>query len=320
MKIKSRWILLLCLSVFVADTATALMAGDTKSFPTDSPSKRVDPNRAESPWAGVGSLSVNGGTYSGVLIGPHQVLTAAHVVSGRAAADITFNLNDREITPHPIGVSAVYVHPGYGAKSFQGIVLNDLAVLQLDEDVPAQIPKYDLLGAPLKPGTILTLVGYGASGDGVHGVTVPANSSVKRVGKNVLDVYIKSSPAVALPEVYLFDFDSPAAFNALGGGSLGNDVETMLAGGDSGSPAFVMQNGRWIVAGINTFQQSLPEKNITAPQFGSIGGGMFIPTYRQWIQSADKTSQQDTTMPIYIWSGLSGLAGLAWVRHHHKTA
>ena len=46
----------------------------------------VDSNTADSPWAGVGSLSIGGGTYSGALVSDRYVLTAAHVVSGRRPA------------------------------------------------------------------------------------------------------------------------------------------------------------------------------------------------------------------------------------------
>lgn len=59
----------------------------------DSPAARVDPNTTTSPWAGVGSVRVNGGVYSGALIGRRYVLTAAHVVAGAAPAGRALRLD-----------------------------------------------------------------------------------------------------------------------------------------------------------------------------------------------------------------------------------
>ena len=81
----------------------------------------VDANSMDSPWAGVGSITIGTGTYSGALIAPNYVLTAAHVVSGRAPGDITFNLNFGGDLTHRIVADAVFVQPGYtGGVGIQG--------------------------------------------------------------------------------------------------------------------------------------------------------------------------------------------------------
>lgn len=63
-------------------------------------------------------------------------------------------------------------------------------------------------------------------------------------------------------------------FNPLPGGS---PLESTLAGGDSGSPAFLREGDAWHLAGINTFVYSSPA--------GRGGGGVAVAAYRAWIVS-----------------------------------
>ena len=66
-----------------------LMAGAAP----DSPAARVDSNTAQSLFAGVGSVVVNGSPLSGVVIAGQYVLTAGHVVAGQPVSAIHFALN-----------------------------------------------------------------------------------------------------------------------------------------------------------------------------------------------------------------------------------
>lgn len=277
-----------------APCAHAIVGGSPDLEPPDSPQQRVDPNRAESPWAGVGSLSVlhaeTGelqGTYTAAAIDLRHVLTAAHVVHGRAPAQIRFNLNHGGDLTHRIAAAEVHVHPdytGFRPDPRTGIVHDDLAVVRLSEPLPFGVPLYRIYPNPLPLGSVLTLVGYGGAGDGVRGVTVPGSASVKRIGRNVFDRGVRDNGGSGAIEVYLFDFDGPdAASNRMGGSTLGNDREATLAGGDSGSPAFVpAARGAWWIVGVNTF---------VAPQasgrdrFGALAGGMLLHAYRGWIES-----------------------------------
>lgn len=267
-------ILLLLLSGITA-SAHALMAGSAP----DSPEQRIDANTTSSPWTGVGSLSVKDGTFSAVVIGPRHVLTAAHVVKDAAPEKIMFNLNYGGDLSHRIPTSAVFVHPDYTGFTRNDITRDDIAVVELSTDVPAGVAIYDLNTSQPKPRLILTLVGYGASGSGGQGVTVGGNPAIKRTGKNAVDGVVVDDEGSGVLEAYLYDFDSPDE-PSNGGPTLGNDVETTVASGDSGSPAFIESHGRWLLAGINTFQLGA-----NAPKFGSLGGGMLISAYAKWIQS-----------------------------------
>ncbi|RTL52750.1 MAG: S1 family peptidase [Rhodocyclaceae bacterium] len=267
-----RW--LLALLLMQQGSAHALMAG---AWP-DSPAARVDANRAASPWAGVGSISAAGQTFSGALVARDYVLTAAHVAAGLVPGHATFNLNAGGDLSEQVAISNVFVHPGYRGVD-RNHVANDIALIKLAQPVPDGVPIYGLYRNRLPPGATLTMVGYGASGQGDLGVSRRADPAVKRVGKNVADNLGPGGNGSNAQAVYYFDFDGPdAAKNRMGGLTLGNRTETSLADGDSGSPAFVRdRSGHWLLAGVNTFRFG------PAATFGNGGGGQNVATYAEWI-------------------------------------
>lgn len=271
-------ILLATLGLCAAAPAHALLGGS------------VDPNSAASPWAGVGAVVVNGSPYSGALIGDRYVITAAHVVGGAAHGNISFVLNAGAASQH-FAVESVSVFPGYRGTDAgaDGVWHDDLAVVKLAQPVAAGVPVYDIYAGPLG-GKTATLVGYGSGGDGVNGATVAASASVKRSGQNRIDEVLPDDDGGSHAEVYLFDFDGPdASSNVYGAAappnlSLGAGIEAHYAGGDSGSPLFVNDNGIWKIAGVAAFNggTSLAASNV---KFGAIGGGTILASYQPWIVS-----------------------------------
>jgi hypothetical protein len=279
-----------------------IVAGDPNGSPADSPSDRVDPNTASSPFAGVGSVQVNTrrGTYigSGTLIDATHVVTAAHVVDinndGRSNSKDGINsvylILNAGGGQQQIAVSRIDVHPdftGFGHPS----VNDDIAVLTLASPVSG-VPTYALPTADLAAGTTVTMVGYGRSGDGVNGYTINASWSVKRTGENNADDFYTQDDngGPAANEVFRFDFDGPDAPNTFGGGTLGNARETTLGGGDSGGPSFVEDESGYTLVGVNTFTQGFD-----APLFGSLGGGVNVFPYVGWINAVvgGSASQDD---------------------------
>ncbi|MGL1311187.1 hypothetical protein ACSTKO_24475, partial [Vibrio parahaemolyticus] len=84
------------------------------------------------------------------------------------------------------------------------------------------------------------------------GVTVSASSSVKRTGTNVVDALQQTLDTSGLiSRFYVYDFDGPTGNGSLGGPTLGNSTETLVAVGDSGSPAFVRSGNSLQLFGIN---------------------------------------------------------------------
>jgi hypothetical protein len=288
-----------------------IVAGDPNGTPTDSPSLRVDTNASNSAFAGVGSLRVN--TTSGTYICTATPYDATHVLSAAHCVDINndgrltfkdgvqsviFQLNLDTDSPTDqvdvsINASSYRIHPdytGFGRPS----VNDDLSVITLSSSLPAGVPTYALHTTALGAGTTrLVMVGYGDTGTGTGGYTGGASFTVKRRGENMVDAFYgqddRRKPAAN--EVFRFDFDGPSGNGSFGGPTLGNDVETTLGGGDSGGPSFVRCNGcdpalasSYTLAGVNTFTQG------SAPFFGSLGGGIAVQSYVNWILTGSATA------------------------------
>ena len=285
-----------------AEVHKLIVAGDPAGTPSDSPGQRVDPNTTDSPYAGVGSLRVDATAFDGYVyigsataISRTHVLTAAHMVDldnngtiDVAASDVRFNLNFGSDLSHVITASALCVHPDW--TGFANPSINDdVAVIELSSALPAGVPIYPLNTDPFVNIEMVTLVGYGLSGDGVNGYTVSPSFSVKRVGLNRAEVYISDDEGSGSREVWELDFDGPRRKTNLFGrprGSnltLGNDLETTLGGGDSGGPSFIGDgSGGLEIFGVNTFGFF---GKAPAPLFGSGAGGIVVAPYAEWIQS-----------------------------------
>ncbi len=250
----------------------------------------VDPNSADSPWAGVGAVITGKGHYSGALIGPRHVLTAAHVVRGRLLTELGFRLNLTDEHAPPLPVAAVHIHPGFQGthRGTDGFWRDDLAVLELAQPAPAGVPPYDLYPDTQLLRSMVAFVGYGRSGDGERGAHLPGSPRVKRLGYNRIDALLPHGPADPRPVLFLFDFDGPdltsnrfkpdAPHNA----SLGPELEATFAGGDSGAPVFVFDRGVWKIAGVAAF---VAAQEATPGRHGSIAGGTLVPAYLDWIRA-----------------------------------
>jgi hypothetical protein len=309
-----------------------LLSGVASSDPKqdDSPALRVDPNLANSPYAGVGALEIfplapsTASLCSASVIGQKYILTAAHCFDLNGDGDVDSGIDGRFVLnvgrnrSHVIpiakddnGVSQIFVH-----KDFDGLNVNshdDIAVVQLNkaqmEGNPDTFPDpYKLRKKPLTVGQKLTLVGYGQSGfanDATY--TVPASATVKRVGKNVVDFLTSDQldEGTTASEVYGFDFDQPfSGIPKSQGGSLGNKVETQLGPGDSGGPAFVGQN--LVIGGINSGTILF-----SGGFFPSVGFGTDISSYVADIKAVMKGDPSDFVLAGSAAASLSAQPFLA---------
>jgi Trypsin-like peptidase domain len=271
---RARRALLLGFAAAAGRPAAALMAG----LPPDSPKARLDDNRAESPFSGVVSITGTG-VYSGVLLGRGHVLTAAHVLAERAT-DMRVNLNLGGDLTHTLPVAAASRHPKY--KGFTGNAPpHDLAVLTLALPAPPQAHIAPIWNGPVAIGQQIVIVGYGGSGQGDRGVSVGANPALKRSGGNRIDQLMPAPPATS--QVFVFSFDAPPKPPRSDGRSLGNAIETGLAPGDSGAPAFIAAGGRLFLFGICTFVAA--KDPATVHRFGSLCGGQIITSERDWLRT-----------------------------------
>ncbi|MDP3824846.1 MAG: trypsin-like serine protease [Burkholderiales bacterium] len=304
------------LGLLLPRDASAIMAGN----PPDSAAARVDPNTPLSPWSGVVSVVVGGAPFSGVVIGPRHVLTAAHVALNQNPANVTVVANTGA-TPTLLAVEAVTSYP---TADFP---YNDLSMLRLVQAVPASVAVYPVMDAAQPLGTRITLVGYGGSGNPATGASVAGTSNVKRVGQNVIDQLAdRLDTSGRTGAFYLYDFDGPIGNGPIGAATLGNSIETSVAGGDSGSAAFVDTGSGPALYGLNTAVINF--SGAAAGAFGSGGTGMVLshPPYVAWLAAQTNGSMSlssqvgSADVPALAPWGLAALGGgLAWWMRRPRT-
>jgi hypothetical protein len=212
---------------------------------------------------------------SGTVISSRHVLTAAHCLDidmdglVDPGLQVSVYFNNQAGEPTVIQADGLDIYPEY--QGFSATLNEDLAIVSLSEPIPEGVPVYAIQQEPIASDQIITFVGYGLSGNGDTGYLDGSDDfTVKRVGQNQVEDFsnLPSLFQVFLPEnindIYLFDFDGPTEdsnlFNLLGSGpTLGNEVESNLAPGDSGGPAFVWQDGIPYLVGVNNFVFALPD-------------------------------------------------------------
>jgi hypothetical protein len=271
----------------------------------------ADPNTVNSPWAGVGSLSVGGSKFTGTVIAPGYILTAAHVIAGQDPSNITFQLNAG--TAQTFAAAQVFVNPLYTGTTSDNLpgdptVHSDLAIIRVEGSEDFGTSGYGLYSGSIK-GQNLTFVSYAGS------------DTVKRTGENIADVVFNSASGVA--QSYLFDFDGPdlstnrLGFNIPENGTLGVNREASFVSGDSGSSAFIHVNGQWQLAGINTFQAFYSEGPATSGAFGTGGGGVLLAPYASWIASVVTAPVPEPEPWLLLSTGI-GLLGASF-RYRRST-
>jgi hypothetical protein len=307
--------------------------------PPDSPSNRIDPNLTTSPWAGVVSLNIrySGSSFicSGAMISPIHVLTAAHCVDTTDfgdVIDITQPGNDVRVvfnTQAAVGApntftlataTAVTMHPDYQGfgpcpSGVAGFCLNDdLAIITLPAgSVPTWAPVYSV--GYLDNSAPQTMVGFGTSGDGNVGGNVSPSFFIKRVGANYSDVFdLDDEQNFTGPvEVWQSDFDgngidTHCTLFSVCSPILANDVETSLAGGDSGGPSFQQVGSQWVLVGNNTYGTRFDASQISST-FGTGSGGMVAAAYIPWMIEATDGAVNVVPEPgTYALMGLGLLA------------
>lgn len=146
-------------------------------------------------------------------------------------------------------------------------------------------------------GEEVTLAGFGRSGYGSYGYTTSASLTDRRIGWNIVDSFTTDDLGGGFPALFRYDFDSPDT-TGLPSGSLGNDVETLIAPGDSGGPLLVDLDTGYALAGINTFVEGY------GGRFGDIGGGIVLQPYLSWITEITGLAVPEPSVPCLLLVGV----------------
>lgn len=260
-------------------TATILAGGEFDS-PADRPSSRLD---TEGAFSFVGALEISNGTSnfkgSAVAISRDWVITAGHNVdlNDDGLADALWSGNLHLPGYGVFVVAQAYTHPGFTGFANPS-VNDDLALLRLADPLPLGMG-FPTLGSAAGIGDVITLVGFGRSGYGSYGYTTTASLDARRYGFNVIDSLSADDEGSGAFEVFRYDFDDPTT-TGQPGGSLGNDIETIIGPGDSGGAALrQVSGGGWELVGVNTFTEGF------GGRFGDVGGGVLVDPYEDWIFS-----------------------------------
>lgn len=204
------------------------------------------------------------------------ILTAAHNVDidGDGRVDSGLSLSFHLPGYESVMVSTIQIHPDF--TGFANPHINDdLALLYLSAALPSSL-NHPILGKAAVIGDTINLVGFGRSGFGSYGYTSDATLTQRRLGANVIDSFEADDEGSGFAEVFLYDFDDPTSFGNPGG-SLGNDVETIITPGDSGGPALLATAEGNVLVGVNTFTEG------GSGLFGEHAGGILIDPYLPWI-------------------------------------
>lgn len=272
----------------------AILAGDERALPKDSPANRLDTLGAASTFNSVGSLTISAGGISYIgsatAIAPNWILTTGHNLdlndSGSPTAGLSLNFNLPGFGT--FAGTSFYTCPGFTGFANSSIQ-RDLGLIYLSTPLPSGI-NYPSLTGNLQAGSTVTLAGFGRSGYGSYGYTTLASLTDRRIGYNVIDSFQADDLGGDFPAVFLYDYDLPGT-TGQAGGSLGNNLETIIGPGDSGGPLLLADGAGYDLVGVNTFVEGY------GGHFGDIGGGIVVAPYLNWI---DQTMAQAVPEPSIL--------------------
>ena len=188
----------------------------------------------EGQWPGITSFFRGSGGAS--LIAPTWLLTAAHVAQS-IPSEVQLKT---ELAGRRYRITRKLLHPDYDHEWSAGDENDeqqtvDLALVELEEPV-ANVRPFDLYDGSDEPGHEVLLLGRGEFGNGMRGAR-GSDRALHRVTNQVDEVdgyWLKMC------------FDAPPA---------GTILEGVCGRGDSGGPALIQQDHKFLLAGVSSWQK-----------------------------------------------------------------
>jgi len=203
------------------------------------------------------------------------VLTAAHVVKG--ATSLTFTIDDgtESVTYAAIGWVA-------NSKFNNGNLLagNDIGLIHLGSEVG--VTPSTLYKGTAEQGRLGISAGYGMTGKGSEGYVTDWSNIRKRAGENRVDEFYPVRRGA--PNVIMMDFDSPDGSSSHYGSAWPEDLEYLIAPGDSGGGLFAVIEGVNQLIGVHSFIGSFD--GATDAGYGDVSGDTRVSRYIDWINGA----------------------------------
>lgn len=233
--------------------------------------------RPEFSCVGRYSSTVDSDDYAaGVLVAGRWVLTASHFLGDTSIWLFGGKYyNSKRTVIHP------GIKPTSTERQWKGW---DLALIELTEPVSNVNPASRYYGTS-EVSAIVTKIGYGYVGDGLHGMKSPGQTE-RLGGQNTIDAaggFFESRSFST--DVLVFDFDSPISNMPNKFGSPDPvDLEVGGSKGDSGGGAFAQFNNKWKLVGIVSGALSKEIK------YGSVAALARVSSANEWIDSVINTS------------------------------